>query len=555
VTGALEQALRRASQEAGWSPPRPLLELVAEALADAVRPRVAVVSRATDHALPRVLKESLPDVEATLLSVVEGRGERHLALAAAGPMDLIVDLAGGAGAPRRYRAQLFHLRVGGTMLTRIPRSGALLRQLEEVQELRASDALRPPTRGHEARPMPERDRHAFAASFKRLEVRGGFVVSVSGVSALAKVRESDANTFLELRPEAGRVIELVPGVSFDSECSVATSAEAGPPVPLPSGYDAPDVSLRQYLNVVCRPRQVVTQKNVVLPASYRHNAKPRLRNQALIEWAPDFVLHPDGKASPLEGDFFYLDNQHRGHFGHALTEQISHLWGWRRAQETFPDLRALVFEWPDHPIAEWEYLLLEAGGIPRHQVHVAREPVAVDSLVVASPMFSMPDFVHPRIRETYRAVGDELEKRGTVDDWPGRIFCSRRGRRSGHNKAEIEQAFRDEGFTVMYPEELALGDQVRLVRRAEVIAGFSGSGMFQIAFAAQPKHVILVGSESYTGTNEYMISSVLGHRLDIVLCRPDIPRAGRFTPASYHSNFTYDPDREGKFLRAVLAGL
>ena len=108
---------------------------------------------------------------------------------------------------------------------------------------------------------------------------------------------------------------------------------------------------------------------------------------------------------------------------------------------------------------------------------------------------------------------------------------------------------------MIYPEDHPLPDQVRLFRRADVLAGLAGSGMFQMAFAESPKHVILVGSESYTATNEYLIASVLGHRLDLVLCRPDVPKADRFKPASYHSNFTYDPDREGRFLAAVLEDL
>jgi hypothetical protein len=95
-----------------------------------------------------------------------------------------------------------------------------------------------------------------------------------------------------------------------------------------------------------------------------------------------------------------------------------------------------------------------------------------------------------------------------------------------------------------------------MVREADVVAGFAGSGMFQIAFAGGPKHVVLVGSESYTASNEYLISSVVGHRLDLVLCRPDVPKRGpRFSNASYQSDFTYDDGREGVFLRKVLAGL
>ena len=121
--------------------------------------------------------------------------------------------------------------------------------------------------------------------------------------------------------------------------------------------------------------------------------------------------------------------------------------------------------------------------------------------------------------------------------------------------AEVEALFAGHGFVVVHPEDHPLADQVRMVRDAEVVAGFAGSGMFQIALAGGPKHVVLVGSESYTASNEYLISSVVGHRLDLVLCRPDVVRTAGFDNASYQSDFTYDDRREGVFLRSVLAEL
>ena len=119
-------------------------------------------------------------------------------------------------------------------------------------------------------------------------------------------------------------------------------------------------------------------------------------------------------------------------------------------------------------------------------------------------------------------------RRGPIDPGPLRLFCSRRpGKRTCHNAAEVEALFAAHGFTVVFPEDHPLPEQARMVREADVVAGFAGSGMFQIAFAGGPKHVILVGSESYTASNEYLISSVVGHRLDLVLCRPDVAEDGR----------------------------
>ena len=92
-----------------------------------------------------------------------------------------------------------------------------------------------------------------------------------------------------------------------------------------------------------------------------------------------------------------------------------------------------------------------------------------------------------------------------------------------------------------------------MVRAAESIGGFAGSGMFHIGFAGRPAHVVLVASEAYPCHNEYLMSALLGHRLDIVLCRPDVPRVdGAFTRESFHSDYTYDPARDGDFLAAAL---
>ena len=199
------------------------------------------------------------------------------------------------------------------------------------------------------------------------------------------------------------------------------------------------------------------------------------------------------------------------------------------ALERHPDLRALVFTKPGTGLATWELDLLAAGGVDADRVVVAHEPTAVDTLVGSSPLFGMPAYVHPTIATTYAEVGTRLAGRATAEGpSPRRLFCSRRpGKRSCHNATEVESLFAAHGFTVVFPEDHPLADQVRMVREADVVAGFAGSGMFQIAFAGGPKHVILVGSESYTASNEYLISSVVGHRLDLVLCRPDVPRTAR----------------------------
>ena len=94
-----------------------------------------------------------------------------------------------------------------------------------------------------------------------------------------------------------------------------------------------------------------------------------------------------------------------------------------------------------------------------------------------------------------------------------------------------------------------------MVRRAEVVAGFAGSAMFHVALAGRadargrgrlrvlpgPQRVPDVRRCSATGSTWSCASR-------------EVPRVdGQFTRASFHSDFTYRPEREGVFLRSVLA--
>ena len=530
-----------------------LHRILEAALGESAEPTLALLvpETAPDFAsLPDWLKQRWPGLRLCLLHGPADVQRLHPELAAAGPLDVIVDLWGGP-AVRRLRQLVFHVRRGGSWIAPVAPAGAAA-LLAEVDELRR-DGLRPPGLGRDPRPLAVSDAHAFADAVA-LSQQGGFLVAVNHADALAKLREAGVDEYLRRRPEAGSVLETLPGGRV-ATAQVRVSDPAADQR-LPGAYTSPALSLRRYRDVVCLPRQIAVQDHVLLPDTFRNHMTRRLRHPRLVDVAPLFVLEPDLTAEALPGAYYYLDNINRGHFGHVLTEQVSHLWGWRLAKERDPSLRALVLERPGFPIARWEVELLEAGGIKRSDLHVATGPVRVETLLAGSPMYIMNHVLHPKLRETYGHIGHRLAASASDRAWPRRVFLTRRARRRAcHNAAEVESWFQSAGFDVVLPEELTLSDQARLVREAQVVGGFAGSGLFTTALAGAPKHLIVVGSESYTATNEHMFSALLGHRLDLVLCRPDVPRGDRFSEESYHSDFTFDPDREGVFLRRVLAEL
>lgn len=316
--------------------------------------------------------------------------------------------------------------------------------------------------------------------------------------------------------------------------------------------------MRLYRDVTCLPGQAAHTDDFVLPESFRKGATGKMWNPTgFEELTGEFVKWPTGEPRSVPGSYYYLDTEIFGHFGHAVTEQISHLWGWEEARSASPELRCLLLRPPGRDIAPWLWDLLAAAGASADDVLVAAGPVRVDRLVATTAAYTINHSVHPIMETTYRRIGASLAQQASRQDWPDRVFFTRRlAKRGCNNRDDVENLFEQHGFQVLSPEDHSLADQIEFARRASVIAGFAGSGMFHIGFTGEPKHVIVIMSDAYHSANEYQLSALIGHRLDLVVCEPDVPRTGQgFSGEAYRSTFTVNFEREGRFLGRVLASL
>ena len=483
-------------------------------------------------------------------NVTGTNSERHVRLTLLGPVDAIVDERPGPGQAKRFLASFYQLHPGGAMILRDWReNGGKLRELLDAARAAKGQPYPSNKRGI---PLAALDAHGLGSVLESTTEVGHHLLAVThGGPILAKLREDEMNRYLAGLPAGGDcLLEVIPAEPFVSRCTFQENGlerRAG----FPERYETIDISLRLYHDVVATPGQVLSNDRVIAPESYRHNQFPRLRNRATQEVAPRFarLRHPSDNLPYLAGTYFHLDNEMRGHFGHLMTEQLSRLWAWPKAQAAYPGIKALVAINKGRELRAWELEVYAAAGIAEEDVVFLDGPVRVERMVAATPMLSNPDYVHPGIVPTWRMVGDNLARTAPARDLPRRFFCSRRlAKRSCHNTDEVERLFAAQGFAIVYPEDYSLGEQVRLFRGADVIAGFVGSALFTLCYVMDPKRVILVGSTTYTARNEYLIASVLGHRIDSVACVPD-------DPTFYQSPFRFDPLREGDFLAGVFASL
>ncbi len=484
------------------------------------------------------------------VAVASTASARHAALMAFGRCDLIID---GADRTPRDRLDLvrdvfFHLRRGGRYLTLHDPAGdahpggsleALVGGADAVRERHGADA-------------------PLAAAIGQLRRRRHAVSFANGSTALAKARYYEIDQVLARRPSMGRLLTTRAALVHRSKAVVSMN-RAEPPFPLAQEFAVPALGIRAYDQVLCAPHQILVSKGILLPDTYRHYLNRRLTHRFTEDVGERFARY-DRKSRPastLPGVHFYLGSEFPQHFGHVMTEQLSRLWAWPEIKRTFPDARALVdVKKRSHGLTQYEREIFAAAGVSEQDLVEIREPVRVQQLIAAAPMFVNTQYVHPDIVDVWSRAGTKLARAASRRDrYPRKVFVSRRGHLSNRrctNAAEVEDFFAERGFAIVYPEDHAVPDQVRLFQQAEIVAGFAGSGLFTLCFCA-PKRVIVIWPDTYTSRNEYLICAAVGHQLDVFWCASDAahPTDG-WDLAVYKSTYAFDFDRDGAALADAI---
>lgn len=385
------------------------------------------------------------------------------------------------------------------------------------------------------------------------------LVKKTGVH-LVKLRDSETNNLLSTNSDGllGTVLDFSPSQIVDSRAKFFSNRKDLEEKLIVNPVSVPALSVREYSNVECLPGQISRQGRYLLASSFRHPAEWRLNNRNLIDVSHHFarIAEKSRKSRYLNGAYYYLDTEYPGHFGHITSEVISLLYGWELAKVRYPEVKALVSLQPsssDLPEFQWE--IFAAYGIDKSQVVLIAddESVTVETLVASTPMFANPLWAAPEIAETWRLLGNRL-RLSSGHRWE-KIFVSRRNERIRRcrNVEKLEELFVEFGYTIIYPEDFPFRQQVDIFMSAKSIGGFGGSGMFNMMFSEIPGNRYVISSESYTATNEYLISSVKGDNVHYFWENADVkhPKGG-WSWKAFFSDFEFDFNESGGRLRRLL---
>ena len=471
------------------------------------------------------------------------------------PIDIIVDLRDPKREPRRARWLRLFLFLSARGVYVVPRRDPQgdLRSTEREWLAALVDGVARGTRF-----VPGDVEAECARSVAGLTVRADVIVIEKRLTHLVKLSDDEStSTLVRRNPEIRvRVVQRLAAGNFQSPATVVSHAAAWPLRGLETSIELPELSVRHYSGVLAYGgKTLLYTNNSVLSDSSRFFLRSGLANPRLHSVTNRIarVRHDAVPAECLVGDFYQVDPQYSGHFGHVMTELVARLWGWDRAKEQLPDLKAFFMRRPGTD-ALLERTLLNAYAISDDDIVIVDRPAYVRSLVSANMLWhnGRPNLVHPEILKVWQRIRPNvIDPAAPTAD---RIFVSRTdrwSRRRCENLPEVEHFFADRGFVIYYPEHHAIPEQAAMFAGARVIAGVSGSAMFNLMYAERVETVILLTHEFYSARNEHLYCLVLGCVLHYFWSTPNVSPDARGTLEAYDADWEFDFERN----RAALTDL
>ena len=513
--------------------------------------RVTLIGAAGSRRLPTGSRRSSGVIAASVDDEVEWFAQH-------GPVDVVIDLRGVEAESRRIRwNRLFLLlRTHGAWV--IPQQGPR-RDLRRAERAWLADVAA--AAGGSVAPRDKDMDKECVRSVGSVTARADLIVLRKRLRHVVKLRDGEADTVLGTRdPDVQvRTLTTLPATTFRSPSTVVSHVSAVTHTGLSTRLDVPGLALRHYTGRIgYGGKMLLFTGNSILNDSFRFYRSDHPVNPNTWDFSSRIARIRPHSAAPAEclvGDYYLLDVQFSGHFGHVMTELIGRLWAWDVAKQDCPGLKVLLQRWPDSDI-ELERTLLNAYGIADDDIVVVERPAYVRSLYAASIMWHNwpPYFAHPDLARIWRRLTERV-----LDPYiprHERIFVSRadaHDRRRCRNSAEVEQYFADRGFTIVYPELYNVGEQAAIFAHAKTIAGFAGSAMFNVLYAQDVETVIVLAQEAYTARNELLYTLVLGCDMHYFWSSPDLTQPGAgWTLRAYESEWTFDFDRNRADLDALL---
>ncbi|MEA2527546.1 MAG: hypothetical protein QOF73_4773 [Thermomicrobiales bacterium] len=223
-------------------------------------------------------------------------------------------------------------------------------------------------------------------------------------------------------------------------------------------------------------------------------------------------------ACEIDEEVVYLGWLQSHHYGLFLLESLMRAWFLREVDPRGPVMFNMTGQYPPEGNIR---RLLDVFGIPKERMLIPSAPTRVRRILVPEPLYELYYGGHERAAEPFRAAAAKILEAadGTSSGQP--VYLSRgrltSDRRIIIGEAELEELLRQNGFLVVYPETMALDEQVLLFNRHTDIFACVGSAAHTVLFAlnAPYLHLLTAGTPM---PEFFLVPALAGARVTFVSC-------------------------------------
>lgn len=201
-----------------------------------------------------------------------------------------------------------------------------------------------------------------------------------------------------------------------------------------------------------------------------------------------FIPNKPTKNVPyVDKEVVYFGNVYP-HFGHFLLEHMNRAWALENKKyQDMPIVLINNYDLKEAP--EYIYSLLDLLGVKKENIIILNENTRFRSVHIPHQAFDIPIFYADEFTKPF----ETMAKRATGKDYD-KIYVSRaklaRGKTFGEEA--IQKIFELNGFHIIYPETLPLGEQISFMKNCRVLAGCAGTALHLSLFMPKGGTVIQI---------------------------------------------------------------
>lgn len=194
----------------------------------------------------------------------------------------------------------------------------------------------------------------------------------------------------------------------------------------------------------------------------------QLRNKT-VQNPPNFIP----ATNFLDIEAVYLGTL-EDHFGHFLLEHTNRLYPVLQAR--YKNMKYIILNNRNLPkVPNFVFEFLQMLGIKQSDVYVINDNVKVKLLYVPPVAFEIPNKSSSAFCKTFDAAAAHAQPAHRIE----KIYVSRERlpERATFGEQQIQRVFEKNGFTVIYPEQLSLYEQICYMKHCKCLAGIAGSAL------------------------------------------------------------------------------